>query len=172
MPSVLVPLMKNGFIDIGIQEWVFINRVLKFVSQLCCHSIYTQRSVFFCSDFHFNYARVLPAVLTRSLAPLSVDAGAVPLLLLEETQGPEGGGLPCVCTPRWVGGHPRKCAQLRRGRWRGTGPGKFPVFLVNTRTVLNFFWRILKTVICKKLSQFLTFYTCCYITITIFKVFY
>lgn len=62
-------------------------------------------------------------MLTYSLAPLSVDAGLVSLLLLAETQGPEGGCVPCVCAPWRVGGHPGKCAQLRRGRWRGTGPG-------------------------------------------------
>lgn len=63
-------------------------------------------------------------MLTCSLAPLSVDAGPVSLLLLEETQGPEGGRLPRVCAPRRVGGHPRECAQLRRGRRRGARPGK------------------------------------------------
>lgn len=53
-----------------------------------------------------------PTVLTCSVAPLSVDARPVSLLLLEETQGPERGGVPCVRAPRRVGGHPGKCPQL------------------------------------------------------------
>ncbi|XP_055365580.1 neural-cadherin-like isoform X2 [Betta splendens] len=52
----------------------------------------------------------------------SADAGPVPLLVLEEAQGAEGGRVPRVRAPRRVGGHPRERAQLRRGGRRRAGP--------------------------------------------------
>lgn len=102
----------------------------------CCqfHICIKMCWVFFfsCWESHVNYVNVLPAVLTCSLAPLSVDAGPVSLLLLEEAQGPKGGRVPRVRTSRRVGGHPRKCAQLRRGRWRRARSGKHTHILAFT----------------------------------------
>lgn len=102
---------------------------------------------FFSSGVHANYVTVLPAALTCSLAPLSVDAGPVSLLLLEETQGPKGGCVPCVCASRRVGGHPRECAQLRRGRWRRARSGKRKCILTqrvnNNQTYIEYLFKFL-----------------------------
>lgn len=129
MPRVL-DLMKNAFILLSQRcvGWDFRTRIITFCSRIS----FRPKHLFFLiiiihffsaqiySDCRFNHA----SALTCSLAPLSVDARPVPVLLLEEAQGPQGGRLPRVGAPRRVGGHPGKRAQLRRGRWRGAGPGK------------------------------------------------
>ena len=83
--------------------------------------------------------------------PLSVDAGPVSLLLLEKTQGAEGGRVPCVSAPRRVGGHPGECAQLRRGRRRGAGPGE--IAAENLIAVPQGSWRV------SQLAKFNQFHT-------------
>lgn len=67
--------------------------------------------------------------LLSSVVPLpasspSAAVGHIPLDALEVLQGPEGGCVPRVGASRRLGGHPGKCAQLRRGRRRGGGPGE------------------------------------------------
>lgn len=98
-------------------------RLCVFTSSPSAHVVnitHAQRMFCLLLRISFNYPRLL---LTCSLAPLSVDAGPVSLLLLEETQRSEGGRVSRVGAPRRVGGHPGKRAQLRRGRRRRAGPG-------------------------------------------------
>lgn len=129
---VCITYLFRGMLDIILQfmKITFIQRCRKSLHRhlhhlpLMFYIPFTPQDVFFCPKSDLNGCEAAPAVLTCSLAPLSVDAGPVSVLLLEETQGSQRGRLPRVRAPRRVGGHPGERAQLRRGRWRRAGPGE------------------------------------------------